>query len=191
MSFTSCIKNTFSYFVLCFALMQSYTSSAQSDIIFKTSGTLQINIVENNRMYVFNSNELYTGINPNLKKIEIKVPLTSIQAVDTAHTGLFFQVFNLDTLYDDFLRIYIDFPNDNIVLTDFVNKQEAFVGSVDFGELEIKGQATVDGIYSIANLLFDFEFLLAGPFEPEVRINKKPVTEIWLNASNLTVYSDR
>ena len=133
----------------------------------------------------------YTGINPNLKKIEIKVPLTSIKAVDPNHVGLFFHTFNLDTLHDDFLRIYIDFPNDNIVLTDFVNKQEAFVGSVDFGELEIKGQATVDGTYSIANLLFDFEFLLAGPFEPEVRINKKPVTEIWLNASNLTVYSDR
>lgn len=186
------LKNTFSCLVLFFLMTQSYVSFAQdNDVVFTATGILYISMIENDEVYRFSSTELFTAVNPKLKKLEMKVPFISIASTDSSSTSAesFFSAFQIDTLYEGFLKIYVDFPNDEIRLTDFANKEDAFVGKVDFGKFEVKGEVTVNGIYNVEYLLFDFDCLLNGPFQPVIKINDREVTEVHIFAKGLKVYN--
>lgn len=191
MSRFSSIKNSLGFFLLLYLVNQSSFSFAQNDVLYADNGTLTITIVENENSYQFSSTQLFAAVNPKLKKLEMRIPQTAILSLDSTELSLFYTVFQIDTLSDDDLAIYIDFPNDEIVLTDFTNKENGYVGMVDFGEFEVKAQTTVSGIYNVEYLLFDFDFLLNAPFEPVITVHGKEVTEVHIYAQGVKVYSKR
>lgn len=185
------VSHCFKYLVIAFYIIHSSLTMAQSDVVFTATGTLYINVHEQGNIDAFTSDKLFAAVNPKLKKLEMKIPINSIYASDSLELPMFFSAFDIDSLSENFLRIFIDFPTNQIALTDFVNKQHSFTGSVNFGEFEWKGAATVNGIYNVEYLLFDFDIILNGPFERLISMNNKEVTEVHLFAKGVKVFGKR